>query len=53
MDTVEAYLDKETKAMFEKAYMNRNGRWDMEGLKLDIATWSKPQEGTGMADWGT
>ena len=31
------HLDNEIKSMFEDAWQTKGGRWDVEGLKLELA----------------
>ena len=38
IETAKTYFASEVKRMFEGPYMSRGGRWDLEGLKLDVAS---------------
>ena len=32
-----AHIENEVRSMFEEAWMTKGGRWDLEGLKLEMA----------------
>ena len=37
VETGKTYFDAQIRGMYEQQFMSRGGRWDLEGLKLEIA----------------